>query len=236
MLISIVIPIYNEENTIKKILLKINNVKNIKKEIILIDDGSSDRTKYVIENHCKGLYQKKIFLGKNFGKGYALRQGFKLVSGDIVIIQDADLEYNPNDYSKLIYPIISCRAKVVYGSRVLSGAKRSRPKSIDTFIRLSANHFLTFLSNFVNNQNLTDAHTCYKVFKSSFLKKIKLVEDGFNFCPEFTAKISNLGIKIFEVPISYHGRTHKEGKKIYFSDGLKALYAILKYNFFKKDW
>ena len=128
MLISIVIPIYNEEKTIKKILLKINSVKNIKKEIILIDDGSNDKTKYIIENYCKGLYQKKIFLKKNFGKGYALRQGFKLVSGEIVIVQDADLEYNPNDYSKLIDPIISCRAKVVYGSRVLSGAKRSRPK------------------------------------------------------------------------------------------------------------
>lgn len=235
MLISIVIPVYNEEKTIKKILLKINNIKNIKKEIILIDDGSSDNTKYIIQNHCKGLYQKKIFLRKNFGKGYALRQGFKLVSGDIVIIQDADLEYNPKDYSKLIHPIINSGAKVVYGSRVLSGAKRSRPKSLDTLVRMFANYFLTFLSNIFNNQNLTDAHTCYKVFKSSFLKKIKLEEDGFNFCPEFTAKISNIGIKILEIPISYHGRTHQAGKKIYFSDGLKALYAILKYNFFKKS-
>jgi glycosyltransferase involved in cell wall biosynthesis len=137
--------VFLEEKTIKKILLKINNIKNIKKEIILIDDGSGDGTKYIIENHCKGLYQKKIFLRKNFGKGYALRQGFKLVSGDIVIVQDADLEYNPKDYYKLIYPIINCGAKVVYGSRVLSGAKRSRPKSLDTLARLLANHFLTFI-------------------------------------------------------------------------------------------
>jgi glycosyltransferase involved in cell wall biosynthesis len=233
MLISIVIPIYNEEKTIKKILLKINNIKNIKKEIILIDDGSGDRTKYIIKNHCKGLYQKKIFLRKNFGKGYALRQGFKLVSGDIVIVQDADLEYNPKDYYKLIYPIINCGAKVVYGSRVLSGAKRSRPKSLDTLARLLANHFLTFLSNVFNNQNLTDAHTCYKVFYKKILSEFNLKEDGFNFCPEITAKISKLGIKIHEVPINYYGRTHKEGKKISFLDGFKAIFAIIRYNLIK---
>lgn len=232
--ISIVIPIFNEEKSIKNILLKINKVKNLKKEIILIDDGSNDKTKYIIQNNCKGLYQKKIFLNKNYGKGYALRQGFKIVSGDIVLVQDADLEYDPKDYDKLIYPIINGGAEVVYGSRVLSGAKRSRPKTIDTLVRMTANYFLTFLSNILNNQNLSDAHTCYKVFKSIFLKKINLEENGFNFCPEFTAKISNLGIKILEVPISYHGRTHKEGKKIYFSDGFKAIYAIFKYNLFKK--
>jgi glycosyltransferase involved in cell wall biosynthesis len=235
MLISIVIPIYNEEKTIKSILLKINKIKNFKKEIILVDDGSNDKTKNIIENNCKGLYQKKIFLKKNFGKGYALRQGFKKVSGCIVIVQDADLEYNPNDYSKLIFPIINSKSDVVYGSRVLPGAKRSRPKSIDTIVRILANYFLTFLSNVLNKQSLTDAHTCYKVFKSSILKKIKLKENGFNFCPEFTAKISSLGIKIIEIPISYNGRTHKQGKKIYFIDGLKAIYAIFKYNIFLKN-
>ena len=234
MLISIVIPIYNEEKTIKSILLKIKKIKDFKKEIILVDDGSNDKTKSIIENDCKGLYQKKVFLKKNFGKGYALRQGFKRVSGYIVIVQDADLEYNPNDYSKLIFPIINSKADVVYGSRVLTGAKRFRPKSIDTIVRMLANYFLTFLSNILNKQNLTDAHTCYKVFKSSILKKIKLKENGFNFCPEFTAKISSLGVRILEIPISYHGRTHKQGKKIYFIDGLKAIYAIFKYNFFLK--
>ena len=234
MLISIVIPIYNEEKTIKSILLKINKIKDLKKEIILVDDGSNDKTRSIIENDCKGLYQKKVFLKKNFGKGYALRQGFKRVSGYIVIVQDADLEYNPNDYSKLIFPIINSKADVVYGSRVLTGAKRFRPKSIDTIVRMLANYFLTFLSNILNKQNLTDAHTCYKVFKSSILKKIKLKENGFNFCPEFTAKISSLGVIILEIPISYHGRTHEQGKKIYFIDGLKAIYAIFKYNFFPK--
>jgi dolichol-phosphate mannosyltransferase len=234
MLISIVIPIYNEEKTIKSILLKIKKIKDFKKEIILVDDGSNDKTKNIIENDCKGLYQKKVFLKKNFGKGYALRQGFKRVSGYIVIVQDADLEYDPKDYSKLIFPIINSKADVVYGSRVLSGAKRFRPKSIDTIVRMLANYFLTFLSNILNRQNLTDAHTCYKVFKSSILKKIKLKENGFNFCPEFTAKISSLGVRILEIPISYHGRTHEQGKKIYFIDGLKAIYAIFKYNFFLK--
>jgi hypothetical protein len=151
-----------------------------------------------------------------------------------VIVQDADLEYNPKDYSKLIFPIINSKADVVYGSRVLSGAKRFRPKSIDTIVRMLANYFLTFLSNILNRQNLTDAHTCYKVFKSSILKKIKLKENGFNFCPEFTAKISSLGVSILEIPISYYGRTHEQGKKIYFTDGLKAIYAIFKYNFFLK--
>jgi dolichol-phosphate mannosyltransferase len=234
MLISIVIPIYNEEKTIKSILLKIKKIKDFKKEIILVDDGSNDKTKNIIKNDCKGLYQKRVFLKKNFGKGYALRQGFKRVSGYIVIVQDADLEYDPKDYSKLILPIINSKADVVYGSRVLSGAKRFRPKSIDTIVRMLANYFLTFLSNILNNQNLTDAHTCYKVFKSSILKKIKLKENGFNFCPEFTGKISSLGVKILEIPISYHGRTHEQGKKIYFIDGLKAIYAIFKYNFFFK--
>lgn len=233
MIISIVIPIYNEEKTIKSILLKIKKNKNIKKEVILVDDGSNDETRNIINNNCKGLYQKKIFLKKNMGKGFALRKGFKKVSGEIVIIQDADLEYSPNEYQRLIKPIITNESDVVYGSRVMIGAKRFRPKSLDTMIRMFANYFLTYLSNFLNNQNLTDAHTCYKVFKSSLLKNVKLEEDGFNFCPEFTAKISSLGIKIKEVPISYFGRTHKEGKKISFLDGFKAIYAIIRYNIFK---
>ena len=234
MLISIVIPIYNEEKSIKAILLKIKKIQDFKKEVILVDDGSTDKTKQIIKNKCTGLYHKKIFLKKNFGKGYALRQGFKKVRGSIVIVQDADLEYNPKDYLKLICPIVNSTADIVYGSRVLLGAKRLRPKSIDTIIRMLANYFLTFLSNILNNQNLTDAHTCYKVFRSGILQKIKLRENGFNFCPEFTAKISSLGIRILEVPISYQGRTHKQGKKIFFTDGLKAIYAIFKYNLFYK--
>lgn len=229
MLVSIIIPVYNEKISIKKILLRINNNKKINKEIIIVDDYSTDGTIDILKKNKK-LYSKIIFLNKNYGKGYALRKGFAIAKGDIIIIQDADLEYDPKDYNKLISPIINSNKNVVYGSRVLPGGLRSRPKTIDTIIRMMANHFLTFLSNLLNKQNLTDAHTCYKVFKSDLLKKIKLEENGFNFCPEFTAKISQLGIKILEVPINYNGRTHQEGKKIYFIDGLRAISAILKYN------
>ena len=233
MLVSIIIPVYNEKISIKKILLKINNNKKINKEIIIVDDYSTDGTIDILQKNKK-LYSKIIFLNKNYGKGYALRKGFAIAKGDIILIQDADLEYDPKDYNKLISPIISLNKKVVYGSRVLPGGFRKRPRKIDTIIRMIANYFLTFLSNLLNNQKLTDAHTCYKVFKSDLLKKIKLEENGFNFCPEFTAKISRLGIKILEVPINYNGRTHDEGKKIYFMDGLRAITAILKYNLLYK--
>ena len=230
MLLSVVIPVYNEEKLIDKLLLKISNIKNLNKEIILINDGSTDGTKKIIEENCKGLYDKFINLDKNHGKGYALRKGFELVKGDIIIVQDADLEYDPKDYFKLIEPIINFNYQVVYGSRVLYGANRTRPKTIDTIIRVLANKFLTHLSNFLNNQKLTDAHTCYKVFKTDLLKQFSLVENGFNFCPEITAKFSRIGIKIYEVPISYNGRTHQEGKKISFIDGFRAIYAIFLYN------
>ena len=234
MFLSIIIPCFNEESTLSRIFNKVQDFNDLKKEIIIVDDGSNDNTKTVIEKNCKGLFSKFISLEKNFGKGYALREGFKLVSGDIVIIQDADLEYDPEDYYKLVSPIINSNVKVVYGSRVIKGAKRTRPNSIDTFVRILANKFLTSLSNLLNSQNLTDAHTCYKVFKADILKEIELVENGFNFCPEITAKISKLGIKIMEVPISYYGRTHKEGKKISFIDGFRAIYAIVMYNIFYK--
>jgi dolichol-phosphate mannosyltransferase len=234
LLVSIIIPVYNEKISIKKILLRINSNKKINKEVIIVDDYSTDGTVDILKKNKK-LYSKIIFLNKNYGKGYALRKGFAIANGDIILIQDADLEYDPKDYNKLISPIINSNKKVVYGSRVLPGGLRSRPKTIDTIIRIMANHFLTFLSNLLNRQNLTDAHTCYKVFKSDLLKKIKLKENGFNFCPEFTAKISQLGIKILEVPISYNGRTHQEGKKIYFIDGLRAITAIFKYNLLYKS-
>ena len=231
MLVSIIIPVFNETRTILPILKKINNIRGIKKEIIIIDDGSTDDTKLIIRKKCSKLYSKLISYKKNRGKGYACRQGLKKASGNIIIIQDADLEYDPKDYPKLVKPIIKKKTKVVYGSRVLKGGKRIRPNSFDVFIRLLANHFLTFLSNILNNQNLTDAHTCYKVFDKSLLKKIKLKEDGFNFCPEITAKFSKAREKIYEVPINYYGRTHAEGKKITFIDGFRAIYAILRYNF-----
>ena len=233
MKISIIIPVFNESKTIYKILKKINEVKKIKKEVIIINDGSTDNTKKIIEKECFGLFNKLISYKHNKGKGYACRKGLKHVTGKIIIIQDADLEYDPTDYKKLINPILNKKTKIVYGSRVLKGGVRTRPKSLDVVVRLAANYFLTFLSNLLNRHNLTDAHTCYKVFDSSLIKKIKLQENGFNFCPEITAQFSKINEDIQEVPINYFGRTHDQGKKIYFSDGIKAIYAIIKYNLFK---
>ena len=234
MLLSIIIPVYNEEQYIKKLLLKINAIKDLEKEIIIINDCSNDETKNILVNECKLLYSKLINNDKNMGKGFSCKVGIKAASGKIVLIQDADLEYNPNDYTKLIKPILDNEAKVVYGSRVLPGGNRIRPKTFDFIIRYFANWFLTFFSNMLNKQNLTDCHTCYKVFLSEVIKKIHLEEHGFCFCPEITAKISKLGIKIKEVPIDYFGRTHSEGKKISYFDGLKALNTIVKYNLIKK--
>lgn len=231
MKLSVVIPVYNEEKTIYQILLKIDSIKDINKEVIVIDDGSSDNTRQILEIKCKNLFDKKIFFDKNKGKGFACKEGIKIATGDIIIIQDADLEYNPYNYNRLIEPIINNKAKVVYGSRIITGGIRKRPKKLMNLLSTIANYFLTWVSNLLNKQNLTDAHTCYKVFTKDVIKNIKLVENGFSFCPEVTAKISKKNIKILEVPIDYIGRSHKEGKKIQILDGLKALFAIIKYNF-----
>ena len=228
-LISIIIPVYNEQNLIKKLLIKVNSIKNLRKEIIVINDGSSDKTLKILKNDCKKLYNVLINYSQNKGKGYACRKGIKSASGKIIIIQDGDLEYDPKNYPKLIRPILQRKSNVVYGSRVLKGGKRIRPKTLSFKFRIFANHFLTYLSNILNDQNLTDAHTCYKVFTKDVIKKIKLKEDGFNFCPELTSKFSKLKEKIIEVPIDYYGRTIEEGKKIQFFDGLRAIFCLLKY-------
>ena len=229
MLVSIIIPIYNEEKIIKKLLKKVNSINKIKKEIIVINDGSTDNTLKILKKDCKKMYTKIISYKKNIGKGYACRQGISKSKGDIIIIQDGDLEYNPKDYYKLLQPILQNKTNIVYGSRVLNGGKRVRPKTLSFKVRIFANHFLTFLSNILNNQNLTDAHTCYKVFKKKIIKKIKLRENGFNFCPELTTKFSKIDEKILEVPIDYFGRTVEEGKKIRFFDGIRAIYCLIKY-------
>jgi len=234
MLVSIIIPVYNEEQYIKELLIKVNSIKNIKKEVIVINDKSDDNTQNILEQDCNSLYSKLINNKKNMGKGYSCREGIKVSSGEIILIQDADLEYNPENYQRLIDPIMNNDAKVVYGSRVLPGGQRTRPKTFDFVIRYFANWFLTFFSNLLNNQNLSDCHTCYKVFSAEIIKKIDLKENGFCFCPEITAKVSNLGIKIKEVPIDYFGRTQSEGKKISYFDGLRAINSILKYNLFQK--
>ena len=232
MKISVVIPVFNEENFIKKILEKINEIK-LDLQIIVVNDGSKDETKKILLEN-KFLYHDFVDLNENQGKGFAIHQGLKKVKGDIVLVQDADLEYDPADYHKLLEPFKDRNIHCVYGSRVLPGANRTRPKSLSFAFRTFANHFLTFLSNLLNGQKLTDAHTCYKVFRSELVKSLTLVEKGFDFCPEITAKVSKKKVKIHEVPISYNGRTHREGKKIKFTDGFRAIRTIIYYNLFSK--
>jgi dolichol-phosphate mannosyltransferase len=233
MLLTIIIPVYNEKNNIQKILDKIFLIKLIKKEIIIVDDCSTDGTRKILKQNLKHKVKRVIFHKKNHGKGAAINSAKKFISGDLVLIQDADLEYDPNDYYKLLKPFKKKNVKCVYGSRFLPSSKCTGPKSFGFKIRVIANYLLTLLSNLLNNQNLTDAHTCYKVFSANLFRSIELEEKGFDFCPEITAKISKKKIKIHEVPISYVSRTYKEGKKIKFIDGFKAIRTILYYNFLR---
>lgn len=231
MKLSIIIPCYNEKQTIEKIVNKILKV-NIKKEIIIVDDSSNDGTSNIIKTIKKSNI-KKIFHKKNLGKGAAIKTAKKHISGDIILIQDADLEYFPSDYIRLLNPIISKKSKVVYGSRVLGRSQNNNSKFTSN-IRILGNFLLTKLSNFINNQNLTDAHTCYKVFDKKIFKKITLKELDFRFCPEVTCKISNLNEKIIEVPIKYNGRSIKNGKKIRLKDAFLAVICLIKYGILSK--
>ena len=230
--LSVIIPCYNEKKTIEILIDKVLSVKKIKKEIILVDDNSNDGTRELIKKKLATKVNKIIFHKKNMGKGSCIKSAQKYVNGNIVVIQDADLEYDPNDYHKLIKPILNNRCKIVYGSRVLNKNIFEDLKNFSHWVRVMGNYFLTKFSNFLNKQNLTDAHTCYKVFDTGVFKKIKLVENDFAFCPEVTTKISNLGYKIYEVPINYKGRPYSEGKKIKFKDGIKAIFTLIKYKFF----
>lgn len=220
MKISVVIPVYNEEKTIGILLKKVLAV-NLEKELIIVDDASTDSTRQILKS-INEPNVRVILKERNEGKGAALQEGFKHVSGDIVIIQDADLEYDPNDYYKLIEPIINNGADVVFGSRFLG-----YPRKVLLFWHTVGNKILTIISNMVNNINLTDMETCYKVFRSKILKEVKFSSKRFGFEPEFTAKVAKKGYSIYEVPISYHGRAYKEGKKITWKDGLAALYWII---------
>jgi len=231
MFISVIIPCFNEVATLEIIIDKILTQKKIIKEIILINDGSTDGTKSLIKKKIKKKIDVVIHHKNNKGKGAAIKSALKKVKGDIVLIQDADLEYNPKDYYKLIEPILQKKTLVVYGSRVLNKKRYLQTKFISWY-RVFFNHTLTIFSNLINKQKLTDAHTCYKVFHTSVIRKIKLIENDFSFCPEITTKISNKKIKITEVPIRYNGRGYNEGKKIGFYDGIKAIYALIKYKFF----
>ena len=227
-MISIIIPCYNESETIEIIIDKILAIKEFNIEIIIVDDFSSDGTIEILKTKIAKKVDKILFNEKNFGKGYCIRKGFEESKGDIILIQDADLEYNPNDYSKLLKPILNGDADVVYGSRFLGGEE----KRVLFFWHSLANKILTTISNMCSDINLTDMETCYKVFKSGIIKKISLEENRFGFEPEITAKIAKLKPRIYEVGISYHGRTYEEGKKIGLKDAFSALRCIIKYNFF----
>ncbi len=231
MKVSIVIPCFNEIKTIDTILKKVSNVRlDMEKEVIIVDDFSTDGTgEYLKSLEGKDKTIEIIYHPKNKGKGAALRTGFKAASGDIIIIQDADLEYDPNDYHKLLSPIIKDKADVVYGSRFAGGESHR----VFFFWHSLGNRFLTFLSNIFTNLNLTDMEVCYKVFRREILDRIELKENRFGFEPEFTMKISRLKCRIYEVGISYSGRTYVEGKKISWRDGIRAIYVILKYGIFK---
>lgn len=223
---SIVVPVYNEKDTLIAALDAISDTP-YQKEIIVVDDGSTDGTGEIIQN-LKHPDVKKIFQERNYGKGRAIRRGLSEATGDIILIQDADLEYDPAEYAVLLAPILSGKADVVYGSRFAGhGAHR-----VLYFWHYLGNKFLTLLSNIFTNLNLTDMESCYKVFTQQALKGIELKEDRFGFEPEITAKIAKKRLRIYEVPISYYGRTYEEGKKIDWRDGLRALWCIFKYNVF----
>lgn len=226
MRLSVVMPCFNEINTIDRILQLITSVElEIDREIIVVDDCSTDGTREFLVNLNGNPEIKIIYHSTNRGKGAALRTGFSQASGDIIIVQDADLEYDPNEYPRLLEPIFSKNADVVYGSRFIGGDSHR----VLYFWHSLGNKFLTLLSNVFTNLNLTDMEVCYKVFKREILDDIQLTEDRFGFEPEFTAKIARKGYTIYEVGISYYGRTYEEGKKINWKDGLRAIYVILKY-------
>jgi len=225
--LSVVIPAYNEEKTIEAVITRVKKVNiGLEKEIIVVDDGSSDGTREILQK-LAGKEVKVFFHEKNAGKGAALHTGFSQATGDIILVQDADLEYDPREYPRLLEPILDGRADVVYGSRFLGG-----PHRVLLFWHYVGNRFLTTLCNLCANLNLTDMETCYKVFRREVLDKIRLKAKRFGFEPEITVKVGKLRCRVYEVPISYSGRDYSEGKKITWKDGLAAIFHILRFRFF----
>ena len=226
MKVSIVIPCYNEKNTIEQIVEAVRNAPLESREIIVVDDCSQDGTQAVLKEKISQIVDQVIYHPVNRGKGAALRSGFAAARGDLILVQDADFEYSPDDYPALLELLMSGKADAVFGSRFMGG----RPHRVLFFWHMAGNKFLTLLSNMFTNLNLTDMETGYKAFKASVIKSIRIEEDRFGVEPEIIAKLARTGCRIYEVGISYSGRTYAEGKKINWKDGVRAIYAIVKYN------
>lgn len=226
MKLSVVIPCYNEKTTIHKIVAAVHASPYPDKELIIVDDCSTDGTREILEKEVAALVDRVIYHPHNQGKGAALRSGFKAATGDVVIVQDADLEYDPDEYGRILEPIIQGKADVVYGSRFMGG----QAHRVLYFWHRMGNGLLTLLSNMFTNLNLTDMETCYKAFRRDIIQSIVIEENRFGFEPEITAKIAKMKCRIYEIGISYYGRTYEEGKKIGWRDGVRAIWCILKYN------